>query len=71
MALQRDRGRLEGPFPNRTALCRPDRVLGSVLYQTGGPSVGLGGPSVGIGRSEGPSICLGGPSVGLRGPSVG
>ena len=78
-----DRGRLEGPLPNRTALCRPERVIRSVFYQTGGPSVGLGGPSVGIGRSEGPSICLGGPSVGLRvlcrtegplsgwGPSVG
>ena len=82
MARQRDRGRLEGPFPNRTALCRPERALRSVLYQIGGPSIGLGGPSVGRGRSEGPSVglralymsgrilCrLKGPSVGLRGPS--
>ena len=48
MALQRDRGRLEGPFPNWTTLCRPERALRSVLYQTGGPSVGLGGSSVGL-----------------------
>ena len=58
MALQRDRGRLEGPSLNRTALCRPERALRSVLYQAQGPSVGLGGPSVGIGRSEGPSVGL-------------
>ena len=43
-------------FPNRTALCRSERALRSVLYQTGGPSIGLGGSSVGIGRSEGPSV---------------
>ena len=83
MALQRDRGRLEGPFPNRTTLCRPERALRSVLYQTeglsvglGGPSVGLGGPSVGRGRSEGPSVGLralylsGRALCRLKGPSV-
>ena len=82
MALQRDRGRLEGPCPNRTTPCRPERALRSVLYQTEGLSVGLGGSSVGRGRSEGPSVglralylsgralCrLKGPSVSLRGPS--